>query len=52
MAAEPKPIWPDFSIDNRAWELAKVALGADAPTSELAQRAQEIKVALSKPLPK
>jgi hypothetical protein len=38
--------WPDFSIDRKAWELAKTALGADAPVSALAQRAQEIKQSL------
>ena len=42
-----KPLWPDLSIDRRAWELAKVALGPDAPLSELIGRAQEIKVSLS-----
>jgi hypothetical protein len=38
--------WPDLSKDQRAWELAKVALGTDAPISAIAKRAQEIKETL------
>ena len=35
--------WPDFTVDQRAWELAKVALGVDASTSKLARHAQKSK---------
>lgn len=38
--------WPDTDLDRRAWALAKVALGPDAPMSELIARAQEIKESL------
>jgi hypothetical protein len=35
--------FPDTSIDRRAWELAKIALGADTPQKEIIARAQQIK---------
>ena len=38
--------WPDLSIDNQAWLLAKAALGGDAIISEIAERAQQIKEAI------
>jgi hypothetical protein len=38
-----KTVWPDLSKDNKAWELAKIALGPGADPSDLARRAQEIK---------
>ena len=40
--------WPNLTIDQRAWELAKTALGKDAPTRDLIAKAQEIKDALKK----
>jgi hypothetical protein len=46
MEQNTKTRWPDLSKDQRAWELAKVALGKDAPLTELVQRAQRIKETL------
>lgn len=46
MSQTTKTMWPDLSKDQRAWELAKVALGEDAPIHTLVARAQEIKNAL------
>jgi len=40
--------WPDTNIDRRAWELAKVALGPEAPISDVITRANEIKETLKK----
>lgn len=39
----PKTVWPDLSKDQKAWELAKTALGPDAALSDVIRRAQEIK---------
>lgn len=41
-----KTMWPDLSKDQRAWELAKVALGSGAPLGAVVARAQTIKEAL------
>lgn len=46
MVKQIKTAWPDLSKDTRAWELAKVALGKDAPLQQIIARAQEIKAAL------
>lgn len=40
------PKWPDLTVDNTAWEMAKAALGSSAPVSEIAQQAQRNKQAL------
>jgi hypothetical protein len=37
------PNWPDLTVDQTAWEMAKAAEGADACLSVTAQRAQKIK---------
>lgn len=41
-----RAVWPDLSKDQRAWELAKVALGPNASISDVAKRAQAIKETL------
>ncbi len=46
VARATRTTWPDLSKDQRAWELAKVALGADADLHALVSRAQEIKETL------
>jgi len=38
-----KATWPALDKDQRAWELAKVALGPDADLHALVSRAQQIK---------
>ena len=38
--------WPDLTKDQRAWELAKIALGPKAPWEKVIARAQEIKESL------
>lgn len=38
--------WPDLSIDQRAWDLAKKVCGPDAILSEVVAKAQEYKTAL------
>ena len=43
---QPEPQWPDFSVDNRAFEKAKAELGEEHP--DLYRRAQEIKDELKK----
>jgi hypothetical protein len=47
MASEQKANWPDRTIDQRAWELAKIAVGTD-DIHRLVERANEIKKALLK----
>jgi hypothetical protein len=38
--------WPDLTMDQAAWDQAKAELGTTASVSDLAQRAQRIKVRL------
>jgi len=38
--------WPDVTVDQRAWELAKELCGAEAIFSHIAQKAQWIKSVL------
>jgi hypothetical protein len=40
--------WPDTDVDRRAWEQAKIALGPDATSHALLERAQEIKEVLKR----
>lgn len=40
--------WPNLTIDQKAWELAKAAAHPDETLSETIARAQQIKVALTK----
>lgn len=35
--------WPELDLDKKAWHLAVVALGKEAPAQELARKAQKIK---------
>lgn len=49
LVVETRPaqkVWPDLTVDCKAWDLAKAQLGDFASLSEIAQRAQEIKDAL------
>ena len=39
--------WPDLTVDQRAWELAKTACGPDAPLGTIIARAQQIKNVLN-----
>lgn len=41
-----KTMWPDLSKDQRAWELAKVALGPNASSAALFNRTREIMEAI------
>jgi hypothetical protein len=41
--------WPDTTVDRTAWEQAKAELGTTASVSDLAQRAQRIKLRLLSP---
>lgn len=49
MASEQKAKelgWPDTTVDRLAWDQAKAELGTTASVSDLAQRAQRIKIRL------
>jgi hypothetical protein len=41
-------IWPDLSKDQKAWELAKVAMGPDAHIGAIIDRAVQIKAVLQR----
>ena len=45
MGNNTKAIWPDLTVDQRSWELAKIAVGT-SNFSKTAARAQEIKQAM------
>jgi hypothetical protein len=49
ISSHPVPYWPNTWKDNEYWKQAKVELGPSASVSELALRAQAIKIRANMP---